>query len=270
MEITNDADLASTALQSQASSLLEQVTLTLVNASTALQQLQRTVVLQNQTQTAVGVIEAAVSSLEGLGQGVSEALDNATRDVPIALSEASRALAAILNISLDGLDFRSRSEEVARLENDVSTVAGLVNSSSSLLGIIRSNFSVLNTSATLTLTRSQQLNAEAGVLLNRSREALSLANNSATQGNIIIAEANRLLLELKERFSMAQNLSAGLEEVIRSVEEAERLSLLAERDAQSATAIVEQIAARVNTIVSILEEASATLSETLVVSGYWV
>ncbi len=254
-------------LRSQASSLVEQILLTLQNATMALQRLLATINLQNRTQSTVEVIEATLYPLETLAEEAGEALDNATRDVPLALAEASKALAAILNVSLEDFDFGSRRREVTNLEQGVSRVGSLVNTSSSLLDAIRGNFSTLNATASRVLDESRTLNADAALLLNRSREALLLANRSTNRGNDIVAEARELLRLIQGRFSSAQNLSGGLDEVIRSVEEAERVALLAESEVEPLALEVDMVAVMVNSTVSMLEEATQRLSETMRVSN---
>jgi hypothetical protein len=214
-------------------------------------------------------LEADLLSLEELSEVVLESLDNATRDVPTALTEASRALAAILNISLGDLDLELRRREVEILESRVFGTSGTLNESNSLLVEIRSSFSTLNISASETLLRSRELNMEANELLNRSRAALLLANASAIGGNRIIAEARELLIELRSRLSDARNLSAGLEEVIRNVERAENLSLVAEGEAERAAEQIRLISTNVNTTVDLLVEVSVTLRETMEASIIW-
>lgn len=243
--------------------------LVLENATLALQRLQNTRSLQVLVQTALDGLEADVLPLEALSEVVRESLDNATRDVPVAVMEASRALAAILSISLDGLDLTSRRQDVAILESRVSSVGSSLNESNSFLEILRSNFTTLNTSAFESLTRSRELNLEASRLLNRSQASLSLANESTIAGNLIITEANELLLELRRRFMGAQNLSAGLEEVIRNVEMAERLSLMAKEEADRAAEEVQEIASSINTTVDLLTGVSEMLSETMDVSWFY-
>lgn len=196
---------------------------------------------------------------------VLEALDNATMEVPNAFSEASRVLEAILSISLGDLDFESRREEVIRLENEVSSVGVSVNESRSFLDTIQSNFSILNTSALEVLTQSRGLNDEARVLLNRTRSALLLANQSVIEGNAVITEASTLLLDLQLRLIGARNLSQGLDAVIQYVIDAEDLSLLSEREAEQAAADIDQVDEIVTTAVGLLEEVSEMLTETMMV-----
>lgn len=266
-EVSSEADVVSFELQLVATSLVENATLTLNDASLALQRLFDTIDLQEQVQVVLRVLNINLGLFEDQAEAVVYALDNATLDVPIAQSEASRALAAILEVSLSSLDPESRQREVATLESEVSNTGNLVNETSSFLEAIRSNFSALNTSALETLTRSQELNIEAGLLLNRSRAALSLANDSAAQGNRIITEAEEILRELRRRLSDARNLSSGLDEVIRNVEMAENLSLSAEQRAQLADKEVREIADNVNTTMDLLDGVSEMLSDTMVVSG---
>lgn len=254
-------------LQSQASFLLEQVTLTLQNATLALQRLQNTRSLQELVQTALDRLEADLLPLEEFSGLLREVLENATRDVPVAVVEASRALAAVLSISLEDLDLISRRRDVAILESRVSSVGDLLNKSNSFLDSLHRDFTVLNTSASESLTQSRELNIEAVQLLNRSRIALSVANQSAIDGNRIIVEANELLLELQRRFLGAQNLSSGLDEVLRNVEMAERLSLMAREEAERAAEQVQEIAGNINSAVDLLQGVSEMLTETLEVSG---
>ena len=260
------ADVLSSELQSQASSLVEQILLTLERATTAFQRLLATVALQNQTQSTVEVIETTLYPLEELASQASEALDNATRDVPVALAEATRALAAILNVSLQDFNFDSRRREVADLEEGVARVGSLVDDSSLLLDTIRGNFSVLNATASRLLSESQDLNEEAIFLLNRSREALLLANQSISRGNDIITEAEDLLRQIRAQFRNARSLSDGLEEVILVVEEAEEVSAMAASEAATVDENVRMVAITVNFAVSLLEESSLRLNETMAVS----
>lgn len=211
-------------------------------------------------------MEVTVNTLERLSAMVARYLDNATRDVPIATAESSRVLAAVLAISLGDIDLESRQREVTTLESQVSGVSDALDGLNSFLEEIRSNFSALNSSASEALIQSQELNIEARELLNRSRAALLLANESVLEANRTIIEASELLLELRGRLSEAQNLSAGLDEVIRNVERAENLSLLAEGEADRTAQQVLQVATNVNATVDLLAGVSEMLRETLAVS----
>lgn len=265
------AQVLSSVLQSEASLLLEAVSVSLRNASSALQRLRDTVVLQGQVQTALEVVDSDLIALELLAEGVGGALDEAAMDVPIAAMEAARALAAILNISLEDFDLDfdpdSKRVQVDGIEEGVVRVSVLVDNAEVFLGDIRGNFSTLNTSAVQMLARSRELNAEARLLLDRSRAALSLANASATLGNLVITDAAVILLELEMAFADVMNFSDGLGAVIRNVQVAERQSLEAELAAEQAEEDLRGVASSVNASAVLLEGVSAMLSETLAVSA---
>lgn len=239
--------------------------LTLNDASLSLQRLQDTVRLQNQTQTILESLETRLTSQEELSNIALEVLDNTTRDISIIVAEVSRALVDSLGISLADFDVQSTQTEILRLEGELSAVGVFVNETGSFLDTTQGEFSMLSTNASQLLARSQELDAKAALLLRRSRDALLLANDSTTQGNAIIAEANDLLRQLRGRSSMAQNLSAGLDEVLRNVNEAERLSLLAEEEVRQASEEVQAVTDTINVTAGVLEEVSETLRETMMV-----
>lgn len=240
--------------------------LTLNDASLSLQRLQDTVRLQNQTQAILESLETRLTSQEELSDNALEVLDNTTRDISIIVAEVSRALVDSLGISLVNFDVQSTQMEILQLEGELSAVGVFVNETGFFLDTTQGELSVLSVDAAQLLARSQELDAEAALLLRRSRDALSLANDSTTQGNAIIAEANDLLLQLRGRISMAQNLSAGLDEVLRNVNEAERLSLLAEEEVRQASEEVQAVTDTINITAGVLEEVSETLRETMMVS----
>lgn len=269
-EVVTNSSRTSSDLQQQATNLLEQITLTFENASLALSRLQNTIVLQDQAEAMLEVIEGSLAPLEDLRDLVQGVLENATLLVPAASSEASRALEAVLNISRSlesGLDSESRRQEVTRLEDDAFNVGALINASSSLLDAIRGNFSILNASAFEVLGESRALNDEAQVLLNRSRLALLLANRSVVDGNAVIMEARELLNRLQNAFATSQNLSQGLSDVIRYVEDAEVMSQEAEEEAELAAEQIQEVESQVSTAVILLSEVSEMLSETMMVSS---
>lgn len=193
-------------------------------------------------------------------------LENATRNTPIALMEASRALEAVLNISLENFELDSRQMEVDDLQNEVDRIQNSSDEIDSFLSILQGNFSTLRRRSSEIIAESRQLNVEAVLLLNRSREALNLANDSVRRGNLIIEEADELLRRLRSRLSDAQNLTLGLDTVIRNVEAARILSLMAEEESEMAAEEVRRIAANVSASVALLETVSQSLSETMQVS----
>ena len=262
MESTN----TSLELQSQAETLVSEASLALENASLALLQLQMTISLQNQTRATADAVENSLISLEQLVEVVRGALANATMEAPNALSEATRVLEAVRNISLD-LDLDSRQSEVAELENDVFEIGTFVDDTNLLFVAVQRNFSVLNASALEILTQSRALNEEARVLLNRTQSALLLANQSVQDGNEIINEAGELLFELQEQLRSAQNLSQDLDDVVEYVEGAEHLSLLAEGEAELVAAEIGRVQEDVDTAAGLLEGVSEMLTEILSVSG---
>ncbi len=254
----------------QAVFLVEQIERALINATKALDNLQETINIQNQTSITIGSFEELLLGLEALVEEGREGLGNATRDVPIAVSESSRVLADVLRISLGDFDLSSRTRDVEEIEEELSITNSSLNDVLLLLNVLERNVSLLNTTALQLLTDSRSLTDEALALLARSQEALLVANDSTVQGNRIISEANTLLDELRLRFSDAGNLSAGLEEVLRNLNEAEIRSLMAEEDAAKAEEMIRGVAEDVNMAVILLEGANQILSDTLTVRLLYV
>ena len=261
----------SSLLQSEASLLLEGVSVSLQNASSALQRLRDTIVLQGRLQAALEVANSDLLALELLAEEAEETLEEAAMDVPIAAMEATRVLAAILDISLEDFDLdfdpRSKGMEVDDIEEEITRESASVDIANRFLSSIRENSTSLNSSAAEILTRSQELNDEARLLLDRSIAAFSLANASAVLGNLVIDDAAMLIFELEIAFGTVMNFSNGLEAVIRNLEMAERQSLEAEQAAEQAEEDLGSVARSVNASAALLEDVSAMLNETLAVSA---
>lgn len=264
--VVSESEDLSLELHSASLLLLERATLTLQEARTTLQRLRSTLALQERVAATLDDIDARLLSLERLSDELLTSLDNATAEVPTALSESERALAALLNISLEGVA-ASREREVAALEDDVTSTRTLLNTVARFKDAVWSNFTELNATGTVLILRSRRLNMEAVILLERSRAAYSRASDSVTRGNIVIRDAEMILSKLRMLFSEGSDLSMGLEEVLRNIEEAERLSLMADEEAQEVSQTVQGVAATLNETLSLLEVVSQTLDQTMQISN---
>lgn len=243
-----------------ATSLLQQATSTLTNATTSLQLLRQAIDVQDQTVVIVEIIQnETLPRLEGLYLEGVEALRSAKIGVPIALENALRILETILNISFPDYNVESRREQLEQLR--IETIM-LFNSTTQLdfdLDILQANFSSYNATAFNLVSESEALNNEATNLLLIAEGALHFANDSVLRGNDVIDEANRLLAELQERLIEAKDFTSGLEGVIRNIELAENRSLVAESETIVRGRELMEAVIAANRATSLLEEASVTL-----------
>lgn len=256
----------STSLQEQANYLYEQILIAFSAASSSLQRLYDTAALHNMTVAIVEKMEASLITLDGMSALGEDGLSNATDRVPMALAEASRALMDVFSISLADLNLNASREDLERLKVEVESVRESADKVSLLLDDLQNQVFSLNNSAVLLLADSERLNNEAALLLQRSRDALALADESTTEGNTIIAEAEELLRQLQNRFSNVGSLVSGLNEIIMNVGRAEMRSRIASDETGQLASEARQVTADISTSMNLLEQASRRLNETLRVS----
>ena len=261
MQLATEADEVSLRQESLAADLLQQATVALSNATTALQLLRDALSIQNQTRQLVDMIQTeALVRLESLySQGVS-ALTDAQTSVPIALEDSLRVLESVRNISIPEYSLESRQDRLDQLRNSTASLRNLITQLDTSLNVLLVNFTEYNETATRLLSESEDLNREATELLALAEEAFSSANDSVTNGNQVIQEARRLLTEVQARLSDGRDFTTGLEEVLRNIELAETLSLEAEREtAERGRELVDAIATA-NRAAALLEGATMSLS----------
>ena len=250
-----------------ANSLLEDITCALENVTRALELLDETVSLQNLTLAEVRRIEEDI--LPPLIEIYMEARNTfiyVDTNVPIALDEANRLLKAVGNVSIPEFDLEPRHSELDELEAETLELSISASAFNEELDDLIANFTSLNSSAVELLLESEELNMLAQELLAIAHGAQALANDSVEKGNAVIAEAMSILSQLQEKLLDAENFTASLDEVIKSIEMAENDSVTIEERAERSVSQVMEVASVVNMAAQRLQNASQTLATALEVS----
>ena len=266
MEASSEANQNSLLLLEIANDLHRRILIVLSVASSSLQRLYNAAALQNST---IAVVQGADTTLDVLEDRLAlgeEALDNANVTVPEATSEASRVFTSVASIFMDDSTLNTAGADLQKLQEDFESIQNSVAEVSFLSDNLQTEVSSLSNSVAIILEESEQLNSEASVLVQRSGDALLLANDSTTRGNAIIAEAEYLLMQIQNRSNNIGFLVIGLNEVIMNVERAEDLSRAATMETLQIDSEVRRLATDLRIAMELLEQASRNLNETLRVS----
>ena len=260
VDLATAANVTAHEKESQAESLLNDITCALENATVALERLNETIVLQNSTLSEIQMFEEVVlPPLIDTYMAARSAFAEADQNVEATLDEAKRLLEYAQNVTFPEFDVEQGQRELDELESEILQLSISASEVFDDLDEVLSNFTILNSSAIELLDESQELNLLAQELLSIAHGAQALASNSVEQGNSIIEETRDILSKLQDQLSNADNFSTGLAELLKNIVLAENESVSVEKRAEASATEVMEAAVTVNMAAQTLQNASETL-----------